>query len=70
VAGIVLGLILGKIGEQTFAQAMQMLHFEWSGYFDRPIALGLLLAGFATLGGSIYGSFFKKKKPPPTNPAV
>ena len=25
VAGIVLGLILGKIGEQTFAQAMQML---------------------------------------------
>jgi putative tricarboxylic transport membrane protein len=70
VAGIVLGLILGKIGEQTFAQAMQMLHFEWSGYFDRPIALGLLLAGFATLGGSIYGSFFKKKKPPSTNPAV
>ena len=70
VAGIVLGLILGKIGEQTFAQAMQMLHFEWSGYFDRPIALGLLLAGFATLGGSIYGSFFKKKKPPSTDPAV
>ena len=64
VAGIVLGLILGKIGEQTFAQAMQMLHFEWSGYFDRPIALGLLLAGFATLGASIYGSFFKKAKTP------
>ena len=38
VAGIVLGLILGKIGEQTFAQAMQMLHFEWSGFFGRPIA--------------------------------
>jgi putative tricarboxylic transport membrane protein len=62
VAGIVLGLILGKIGEQTFAQAMQMLHFEWSGYFDRPIALGLLIAGFLTLGGSIYGAFFKKDK--------
>jgi len=61
VAGIVLGLILGKIGEQTFAQAMQMLHFEWSGFFDRWIALGLLIAGFLTLGGSIYGAFFKKK---------
>ena len=61
VAGIVLGLILGKIGEQTFAQAMQMLHFEWSGYFDRPIALGLLIAGLLTLCGSIYGAFFKKK---------
>ena len=70
VAGIVLGLILGKIGEQTFAQAMQMLHFEWSGYFDRPIALGLILAGFATLGGSVYGSFFKKAKPSSANPAT
>ncbi len=70
VAGIVLGLILGKIGEQTFAQAMQMLHFEWSGYFDRPIALGLLLAGFATLGASIYGSFFKKAKSPSAGSAA
>ena len=61
VAGIVLGLILGKIGEQTFAQAMQMLHFEWTGFFDRWIALGLLIAGFLTLCGSIYGAFFKKK---------
>ena len=67
VAGIVLGLILGKIGEQTFAQAMQMLHFEWSGYLDRPIAALLLAAGFVTLGGSIYGSFFKKKKTPPVS---
>ncbi len=61
VAGIVLGLILGKIGEQTFAQAMQMLHFEWSGFLDRWIALGLLIAGMLTLCGSIYGAFFKKK---------
>ena len=66
VAGIVLGLILGKIGEQTFAQAMQMLHFEWSGFFDRPIAFGLLLAGLVTLLGSIYGAFFKNKPKPST----
>ncbi|HUV21524.1 MAG TPA: tripartite tricarboxylate transporter permease, partial [Gammaproteobacteria bacterium] len=70
VAGIVLGLILGKIGEQTFAQAMQMLHFEWSGFFDRPIALGLILAGFVALAGSIYGAFFKTRKPTATDPAV
>jgi len=67
VAGIVLGIILGKIGEQTFAQAMQMLHFEWSGYFNRPIALGLLIAGFLTLTGSIYGAFFKTKRTRPAS---
>lgn len=60
-AGIVLGLILGRIGEQTFAQAMQMLHFEWTGFFGRPIALALLVAGFATLAGSIYGAFFRRR---------
>jgi len=59
VAGIVLGLILGKIGEQTFAQAMQMLHFEWSGFFSRPIALVLIVAGFLTLCASVYRAFFK-----------
>src|SRR5210317_2011002 len=63
IAGIVLGVILGSIGEQTFAQAMQMLHFEFSGFFDRPIALGLLAVGFLTLAASIYGEFFKKSAP-------
>jgi putative tricarboxylic transport membrane protein len=70
VAGIILGLILGKIGEQTFAQAMQMLHFEWSGFFHRPIALGLLVVGVVTLAGSIYGEFFKKQKPSPASPVT
>jgi putative tricarboxylic transport membrane protein len=70
VAGIVLGLILGKIGEQTFAQAMQMLHFEWSGFFDRWIALSLLIAGMLTLCGSIYGAFFKKKRPTAEAPST
>ena len=58
---ILLVVFIGVNNFLFFAQAMQMLHFEWSGYFDRPIALGLLIAGFLTLGGSIYGSFFKKK---------
>ena len=61
VAGIVLGLILGKIGEQTFAQAMQMLHFEWSGFVGRPIAFGLLIAGVLTLLVGVYKAFFKRQ---------
>ncbi|MCP5083239.1 MAG: hypothetical protein GY948_16240 [Alphaproteobacteria bacterium] len=63
VAGIVLGLILGKIGEQTFAQAMQMLHYEWTGYFSRPIGLSLLIAGLLTLGASAYRAFFAEPEP-------
>lgn len=59
VAGIVLGLILGKIGEQTFAQAMQMLHFEFSGFLGRPIAAVLLAAGLLTLLSGFYRAFFK-----------
>lgn len=66
--GIVLGLILGKIGEQTFAQAMQMVHYEMSAYLSRPISAVLLAAGLITLVTSIYGSFKPKtydREPPP-----
>ena len=66
IAGIVLGIILGKIGEQNFAQAMQMLHYEWTGYLNRPIGLCLLIAGFLTLGASVYRAFSAK---PATEPA-
>lgn len=58
VAGIVLGLILGKIGEQTFAQTMQMLHFEWSGFLHRPIAFGLIVAGLITVLLGAHRAFF------------
>ncbi|MGR3983844.1 MAG: tripartite tricarboxylate transporter permease [Gammaproteobacteria bacterium] len=61
VAGIVLGLILGKIGEQVFAQAMQMLHFEWSGFLQRPIALALIIAAFLTFGAGAYRAAFGKQ---------
>ena len=56
VAGIVLGIILGKIGEQTFAQAMQMLHYDVTAYLGRPIGLALLIGGAATLLASLYRS--------------
>ncbi len=62
VAGIVLGLILGKIGEQNFAQANQMLHYEIMGWFGRPIAAGLLLFGVATFSMQFYRLVFGKKK--------
>ncbi len=58
IPGIVLGLILGKIGEQTFAQAMQMLHYDVFGYLDRPIGAFLILAALVTIIANILGNFF------------
>ncbi|MEC9369087.1 MAG: tripartite tricarboxylate transporter permease [Pseudomonadota bacterium] len=60
IAGIVLGLILGEIGEKNFAQAMQMLHYEPSGWLNRPIGLFLLVAAFLTMAASLYKSLRRK----------
>jgi len=54
VPGVVLGLILGKIGEQTFAQGMQMVSYDVGDFVTRPVVAVLLLAGIATLVTSAY----------------
>ncbi len=43
VAGIVLGVILGKLGEQNFAQAMQMVTYDYVAFVTRPIVAILLV---------------------------
>jgi putative tricarboxylic transport membrane protein len=62
IPGIVLGLILGKIGEQNFAQGMQMVHYDIGTYFSRPICALLILAGTLTLLTSVYKAFQPAKK--------
>ena len=54
IPGIVLGIILGKIGEQNFAQGMQMVHYDLIAYFSRPICLILITAGLLTLSVGVY----------------
>ena len=54
IPGIVLGIILGKIGEQNFAQGMQMVHYDIVAYLSRPICSLLILAGVLTLGVGVY----------------
>jgi putative tricarboxylic transport membrane protein len=49
VAGIVLGLILGKIGEAAFVKSMQIMHYNFLGFMERPIAAGFILFGLATI---------------------
>ncbi len=62
IPGIVLGLILGKIGEQNFAQGMQMVHYDLGTYFSRPICTILIVAGVLTLLKSLHSAFFQKPK--------
>ena len=62
IPGIVLGLILGKIGEQNFAQGMQMVHYDIWTYFSRPICTLLIIAGTMTLLASMYRAFAPAKQ--------
>jgi putative tricarboxylic transport membrane protein len=57
----VLGLILGKIGEQNFAQGMQMVHYDLGTYFSRPICAILIAAGVITLASNMYRAFTSTK---------
>ena len=57
IPGIVLGIILGKIGEQNFAQGMQMVHYDLVTYFSRPLCALLITAGLLTLATGLYRAF-------------
>ena len=62
IPGIVLGLILGKIGEQTFAQGMQLVSYDVGEFVTRPIVAVLLLAGVSTILTSVYRALKGKRK--------
>jgi putative tricarboxylic transport membrane protein len=49
VAGIVMGLILGGLGESSFTKSMQLLNYDPLALFARPIAALLLTAAIITL---------------------
>jgi putative tricarboxylic transport membrane protein len=63
IAGIVLGIILGKIGEQNFAQGMQMVHYDLVTYMSRPICFILIAAGMVTLATGIYKALSSNRAP-------
>ena len=57
IPGIVLGIILGKIGEQNFAQGMQMVHYNLLDYMSRPVCFILVIAGTLTLASGLLKAF-------------
>jgi putative tricarboxylic transport membrane protein len=54
IPGIVLGLILGRLGESSFVKAMQLLHYRPLLLFTRPIAALLLALALLTVAWNLY----------------
>ncbi|MSP68352.1 MAG: hypothetical protein EXQ96_09755 [Alphaproteobacteria bacterium] len=52
-AGVVLGVILGDLGESAFVKSMQLLDYDLFAFFGRPICAILIVAGFVSLGFSL-----------------
>ncbi len=59
VAGIVLGLILGSLGESSFSTSMQLLGYDPLALFQRPIAATLLIVAGITLAWNIFSELRK-----------
>ena len=54
VAGIVLGLVLGKLGESSFSKSMQLLNYDLFALFSRPITATLLTIAILTAGYNMF----------------
>jgi putative tricarboxylic transport membrane protein len=54
IAGIVLGLILGQLGESSFVKSMQLLSYDPLRLFTRPIAAVLLALAILTVAYNLY----------------
>ena len=51
-AGVVLGIILGYLGESAFVKTMKLYEYDLSVFMTRPISASLILLGLATM---VYG---------------
>jgi putative tricarboxylic transport membrane protein len=63
-AGIVLGLILGELGESAFAKSMQLMDYDPAGFLERPIAAVLLVLAVGAVVSSVIGEI-RGRRPQP-----
>ena len=54
IPGLVMGVILGQIGEANFARAMVIMDYDVLGFFERPIAGVIVGLGLLTILVSIW----------------
>ena len=65
IPAVVMGLILGQIGENVFSQAMVMVDYSAIGLFDTWVSGGCLLGGVLTIIFLVYRrvtDFINKQK--------
>ena len=57
---VVMGVILGQIGENVFAQAMVMMDYDFLNFFFEPIAGTLIVMALGTMIYNIFkhGRFY------------
>lgn len=63
VAGVVLGLILGGLGEASLAKTMQLTQGRPAEFLEHPIALGLIAAAVLTLVVNLVGEVRRIQRP-------
>lgn len=56
-AGVVLGLLLGKLGKSAFSKSMQLMDYDLFGFFEHPVAPFLTVLGFIAVFWSIVNEF-------------
>jgi len=54
IPAVVMGVILGQIGENVFAQGMVMIDYDFLNFFTHPISGVLIAGGLATIAYNIF----------------
>ena len=54
IPGIILGLILGRLGESAFVKSMQLMDYDIFGFAGRPIAAVLIALALLTVALNLY----------------
>jgi TctA family transporter len=61
-AQVVLGMVLGPILEQNFMVSAIKSHWDYSSFFERPLALGLMIITLLIISLGLYFQYRSKQK--------
>ncbi|MCF8079374.1 MAG: tripartite tricarboxylate transporter permease [Desulfobacterales bacterium] len=59
IPSLILGVILGSLGESFFVKSIQLMNFNWWGFLQSPISAVLIIGGFAAVTLNAFSAFKK-----------